>query len=59
MSQGARENKLDLSMSGVKTLIHNAEMIRRFLRKFGYRPNRLLNINDFKELLYYGVANTT
>lgn len=53
----ARDNNLDLSVSGVKTLIHNAVLIQRFLRKCGSRPNKLLNTNDFKDLLYYGVAN--
>ena len=53
----ARENNLRLSVSGVKTLIHNAVLIKQFLRKCGCRPNLLLNTNDFKDLLFYGVAH--
>lgn len=53
----ARQEKKDLSVASVKTLIHNAMMIHRFSVLSGKLPNRLLNTNDFKELLYYGVAN--
>jgi hypothetical protein len=52
----ARENNMDLSMANIKTLIHNNMMLRRIIRTSGFRPNRLLNTNDFKELLFYGVA---
>lgn len=53
----ARQDKKNLSVASVKTLIHNAMMIHRFSVLSGKLPNRLLNTNDFKELLYYGVAN--
>ena len=53
----ARQEKDDLLVARVKTLIHNAMMIHRFSVLSGKQPNRLLNTNDFKELLYYGVAN--
>ena len=53
----ARQEKKDLSVASVKTLIHNAMIIHRFSVLSGKLPNRLLNTNDFKELLYYGVAN--
>ena len=53
----ARQEKKDLSVASVKTLIHNSMMIHRFSVLSGKLPNRLLNTNDFKELLYYGVAN--
>lgn len=53
----ARQDKKDLSVDSVKTLIHNAMMIHRFSVLSGKLPNRLLNTNDFKELLYYGDAN--
>ena len=43
---------MHLSVSNVKTLIHNADMIQRFIRMSGKRPHRLLNTNDFKELLF-------
>jgi len=46
-----------LSVAGVKTLIHNAMILERFLMMSGHRPNKHLNTNDFKELLYYGVAD--
>lgn len=46
-----------LSVANVKTQIHNAMMIHRFSVLSGKLPNKLLNTNDFKELLYYGVAN--
>ena len=48
---------MHLSVSNVKTLIHNADMIQRFIRMSGKRPHRLLNTNDFKELLFYGVSD--
>ena len=53
----ARQDKRALSVANVKTLIHNAMMIHRFSVLSGKLPNKLLNTNDFKELLYYGVAN--
>ena len=53
----ARSCGAHLSVSNVKTLIHNADMIQRFIRMSGKRPHRLLNTNDFKELLYYGVSD--
>ena len=46
-----------LSISNMKTLIHNADMIQRFVRMSGKHPHRLLNTNDFKELLYYSVSD--
>ena len=53
----SRSGGMHLSVSNVKTLIHNADMIQRFIRMSGKRPYRLLNTNDFKELLYYGVSD--
>lgn len=53
----ARSCGVHLSVSNVKTLIHNADMIQRFIRMSGKHPHRLLNTNDFKELLYYGVSD--
>lgn len=53
----ARQDKKELSVASVKTLAHNAMIIRRFFMLSGKLPNRLLNTNDFKELLYYGVAD--
>ena len=48
---------MHLSVSNVKALIHNADMIQRFIRMSGKCPHRLLNTNDFKELLFYGVSD--
>ena len=53
----SRSCVMHLSVSNVKTLIHNADMIQRFIRMSGKRPHRLLNTNDFKELLFYGVSD--
>ena len=52
----ARQDERGLSVANVKTLVHNAMMLRRFSVLSGKLPNRLLNTNDFKELLYYGIA---
>ena len=52
----ARQDKRELSVANVKTLVHNAMMLHRFSVLSGKMPNRLLNTNDFKELLYYGIA---
>lgn len=54
----AKQQKLDLSVANVKTLIHNAMMMRKFLLMSGIPPKRLFNSNDFKDLLYYGVARS-
>jgi len=53
----ARRHGDGLSVAGVKTLMHNAMMLELFFKKSGHKPNKLLNTNDFKELLYYGVAD--
>ena len=53
----ARQDKKDISVANIKTLVHNAMMICRLFMLSGKLPNKLLNTNDFKELLYYGVAN--
>jgi len=41
----------------VKTLIHNAMMIQRIYRMSGNLPNKLFNNHNFKDLLFYGVAD--
>ena len=53
----SRSCGINLSVSNVKTLIHNADMIQRFIRMSGKRPHRLLYTNDFKGLLFYGVSD--
>jgi len=40
-----------------KTLTHIVMTIHSISLLSGRVPNKLLNTNDFKELLYYGVAN--
>ena len=51
----AREQGLNLSVGSIKTLLHNAAMVDRFIAMSGMRPNLRLNNTDFKELLFYGV----
>lgn len=53
----ARQDKMGLSVGSVKTLIHNSMMIHSFSVLSDKLTNKLLNTNEFKELLYYGVAN--
>ena len=40
----------------IKTLLHNAAMVERFIAVSGKTPNMRLNNTDFKELLFYGVC---
>ncbi len=53
----ARQNHMDLSIGSIKTLLHNAAMLERFISMFGKSPNIKLNNTIFKELLFYGVRN--
>lgn len=53
----ARQDNRNLSVANVKTLIYNAMMIHRFSVLSGKLPNKLLNTNDLKGLLYYCVAD--
>ena len=53
----ARQNKMDLSIASIKTLLHNAAMLERLISMFGKTPNIKLNNTYFKELLFYGVRN--
>lgn len=53
----AREYRPGLSVGNVKTLIHNAMMIQRIYRMSGNLPNKLFNNHNFKDLLFYGVAD--
>lgn len=55
----ARQNHLDLSIGSIKTLLHNAAMLERFISMFGKSPNIKLNNTNFKELLFYGVRNAS
>lgn len=55
----SRENNLNLSVSGVKTLIHNSMLLKQIFDKCGKAPNKLINKNDFEDLLYYGVARAS
>ena len=51
----ARQQGMDLSGGSTKTLLHNAEMLDRFIAMSWKSPNMRLNNTDFKDLLYYGV----
>ena len=51
----ARQHGMDLSGGSTKTLLHNAEMLDRFIAMSWKSPNMRLNNTDFKELLFYGV----
>lgn len=55
----ARQNGYDISIGSVKTLLHNAAMVERFISTFGKRPNLNFNNTDFKDLLFYGVRNAS
>ena len=49
-----KEYSLDLSVSDVKLLLHNAAIVERLFSTFGKSPNLMKNNTDFKELLFYG-----
>jgi len=53
----AAMNGLKMSVGSVKILMHNASMLERIFSMSGIRPNLLLNHNNFKELLFYGVRD--
>ena len=53
--QFGKEYDEDLSVSDVKMLLHNAEMVERIFSTFGKSPNLMKNNTDFKELLFYGL----
>ena len=53
--QFGKEYDVDLSVSDVKMLLHNAAMVERIFSTFGKSPNLMKNNTDFKELLFYGL----
>jgi len=53
----AAMNGFKMSVGSVKILMHNASMLERIFSMSGIRPNLLLNHNNFKELLFYGVRD--
>ena len=53
--QFGKEYGLDLSVSDVKLLLHNAAIVERLFSTFGKSPNLMKNNTDFKELLFYGL----
>lgn len=53
--QFGKEYDVDLSVSDVKMLLHNASMVERLFSTFGKSPNLMKNNTDFKELLFYGL----
>ena len=50
-----REYDVNLSVSDVKTVLHNAALVERLFSTFGKCPDLMKNDADFKELLFYGV----
>ena len=55
----SRGNNLKLSISSVKTLIHNPMLLKLIFDKCGKAPNKLINKNDFEDLLYNSVARAS
>ena len=53
--QFGKDYGMDLSVSDVKLLLHNAAMVERIFSTFGKSPNLMKNNTDFKELLFYGL----
>ncbi|MGN0195842.1 MAG: transposase [Candidatus Cryptobacteroides sp.] len=53
--QFGKEYDVNLSVSDVKMVLHNAAMVERLFSTFGKSPNLMKNDTDFKELLFYGV----
>src|SRR5574344_1844643 len=53
--QFGKEYDVDLSVSDVKMLLHNAAMVERIFSTFGKSPNLMKKNTDFKELLFYGL----
>lgn len=53
--QFGKDYGMDLSVSDVKLLLHNAAMVERIFSTFGKSPNLMKNNTNFKELLFYGL----
>ena len=53
--QFGRKYDVNLSVSDVKTVLHNAALVERLFSTFGKCPDMMKNDTDFKELLLYGV----
>ena len=53
--QFGKDYGMDLSVSDVKLLLHNATMVERIFSTFGKSPNLMKNNTNFKELLFYGL----
>ena len=50
----SQEKRKAFSMANVKTVNHNALLLKRFLCVFAINPNLLKNSQNIKELLMYG-----
>ena len=49
----AKEKGINFSMVSLKTMMHNAFLLQRFICVSGIRPNKRLNDNLFKELIEF------
>ena len=49
--QFGKDYGMDLSVSDVKLLLHNAAMVEQIFSMFGKSPNLMKNSTDLKELL--------
>ena len=49
-----KEKRRAFSMANIKTMNHNALLLKRFLCVFEVKPNLLKNKQNVKELLHYG-----
>jgi len=49
----AKEKGISFSMASLKTMMHNAFLLQRFICVSGIRPNKRLNDKLFKELIEF------
>ena len=53
--QFGKDYGMDLSVSDVNLLLHDAAMVERIFSTFGKSTNLMKNNTNFKELLFYGL----
>ena len=53
--QFGKDYGMDVSVSDVKLLLHDATMVERIFSTFGKSTNLIKNNTNFKELLFYGL----
>ncbi len=51
-----KEMGIPFSMTSIKTMMHNAFMLQRFIRVSGIRPNKILNDKLIKELIEFAAV---